>query len=147
MLFELDVIDTVCHELEKHGYEIVSRKKEIKHSGKDIICKKNGEKVTRMLYIEAVGETSSESSSKRYGKPFDRSQVKVHISELLFAVAEAMSMSKLDIYDYKVAFAIPDNNDHRDFFNKISHFLDSIGIAVFFVKSGFVSEIISTWEL
>ncbi len=53
-----------------------------------------------MLYIEAVGGTSSEPSSKKYGKQFDRSQIKVHISELLYATAETISMHKLDIYEY-----------------------------------------------
>ncbi|WP_174733172.1 hypothetical protein [Mesobacillus harenae] len=147
MLFELDVIDAVCQDLEERGYVIINRKKEIKHSGKDVIAKKTNSNKDLRLFIEAIGETSSDSTSKRYGKPFDRSQIKVHISELLFATAETLSMPKLDEYIYKTAIAIPDNKDHREFINKIKPFLDSLDIAVFYVKGERVSEIISNREV
>jgi hypothetical protein len=147
LLFELDVIDAVCQDLVERGYVIINRKKEIKHSGKDVIAKKTNSNKDIRLFIEAIGETSSDSSSKRYGKPFDRSQIKVHISELLFATAETLSMPKLVEYIYKTAIAIPDNKDHRELINNIKPFLDSIDIAVFFVKGSKVSEIISSWEV
>jgi hypothetical protein len=56
-------------------------------------------------------------------------------------------MPKLDEYIYKTAIAIPDNKDHREFINKIKPFLDSLDIAVFYVKGERVSEIISNWEV
>ncbi|WP_163140636.1 hypothetical protein [Bacillus sp. 22-7] len=147
MLFELDVIDAVCEDLEERGYVIIQRKAEMKHSGKDVIAKKTNSNKDIRLFIEAIGETSADSSSNRYGKPFDKSQIKVHISELLFVTAETLSMTKLDEYIYKTAIAIPDNKDHREFLNKIKPFLGSIDIAVFFVKGSKVSEIISNWEV
>ncbi|MBN8203481.1 hypothetical protein [Bacillus sp. NTK034] len=147
MLFELDVIDAVCEDLEERGYVIINRKAEMKHSGKDVIAKKTNSNKDIRLFIEAIGETSSDSSSNRYGKPFERGQIKVHISELLFGTAETLSMPKLDEYMYKTAIAIPDNKDHREFINKIKPFLGSIDIAVFFVKGSKVSEIISNWEV
>lgn len=147
MLFELTVIDAVCAELTKRGYMIVKRKIENRHTGKDIIAKKTSSNIDKRLFIEAVGDTSSNSSSNRYGKPFDRSQIKVHISELLFATAETLSMTKIDAYEYKVAIAIPDNQEHRDYIRRIQPFLSSIDIAVFYVKGTEVTEIISTWEV
>jgi hypothetical protein len=65
LLFELDVIDAVCLDLEERGYVIINRKKEIKHLGKDIIAKKTISKKEIRLFIEAIGETSSDSSSRR----------------------------------------------------------------------------------
>ncbi|MCG1023464.1 hypothetical protein [Sutcliffiella horikoshii] len=141
MLYELEVIDMVCDELEKQGYIIVSRKNQPIHNGKDIIAKKVESGVNRMVYIEAIGETSSFSNTKRYGKPFDRSQVKIHLSELLFAVAEILSMKKIENFHYKVGIAIPDNKDHREYISNIQGFLDLAGIAVFFVKKEGVTKI------
>lgn len=41
MLFELEIIDAICQDLNQKGYITVSRKKEIRYEGIDIIAKKD----------------------------------------------------------------------------------------------------------
>ncbi len=43
--------------------------------------------------------------------------------------------------------AIPDNSDHREFIGNIQPFLSSLGIVIFFVGNGVVTDVISGWEL
>lgn len=61
----------------------------------------------------------------------DRSQIK---EQLLSAIAETLSIPKFDEYDYKKAIAFPDNKDHREYIKTIQPFLDSIDIAIIYVK-------------
>ena len=64
MLYELDVIDAMCTELENRGYAIVEKKKEIRHNGVDIIAKMVTSNTNERFFIEAVGGTSSDKKSK-----------------------------------------------------------------------------------
>lgn len=146
MLYELDIIDAVCNELVKRGYLVVSRKSEHKHTGSDIIAKKVDSGINLRFFIEAVGETSSQTTSTRHGKPFNRSQIKVHLSELLFTTAQTLSMQKIDGFDYKVGLAIPDNKDHREMIASILPFLESVKIVVFFVQEGHI-EIVGSQDI
>jgi Holliday junction resolvase-like predicted endonuclease len=144
MLLELDIIEAVCEELEKHGYTVVSRKSGNRHSGVDVIAKK--EKLR--IFVEAVGETSSDPRSKKYGEPFDSSQVKVHIAELLLDCAQNFSTTKIAGYEYKLAIAIPDNEIHRRIIDNIRNFLEVNNIAVFFIERGkYVKFECKAWSL
>lgn len=45
-----------------------------------------------ILVLKARGATSAHIGSKKYGKPFDRSQVAIHDAEVFYKAAEALSM-------------------------------------------------------
>jgi tRNA(Leu) C34 or U34 (ribose-2'-O)-methylase TrmL len=80
MLFESDVISSVCNYLKKYNFDILQQLDE-NQKGDDIIAINNkGQKI----YIEAKGETSSKESSNRFGKEFNGSQKKVHVSQALY---------------------------------------------------------------
>lgn len=135
MLLELDIIDTICKELEQKGYIIVSRKKEIRHDGIDIIAKKvkdNGLK--EFFYIEVVGETSSDPNSPRFGEPFDSSACKVHVSEQLYSCIELLSRPKIGGATYKIGMAFADNKYYRNHINPIKNALEELNIKVMFIN-------------
>ncbi|WHY86034.1 hypothetical protein QNH39_26245 [Neobacillus novalis] len=134
MIYELDVIDGVCTELERQGYVIVSKKREIRHSGIDIIAKKVDSDMNERFYIEAVGGTSSDPSSSRFGKPFDNSQCKVHVSEQLYACAKILSSPKAAGITSKVGIAFADIEYYRNYIDEIKNTLKQLGIEVLFVN-------------
>jgi hypothetical protein len=135
MLYERDVINTVCSELENKGYTIVSKKTELRHTGVDIIAKKVDYDINERFFIEAVGGTSSDPNSKRYGKPFDKSQCRVHVAEQLFACAEILSKPKIEGITYKVAMAFDDNEYYREYIDSIKNTLVDLNIEVIFVNN------------
>ena len=74
MLYESDVISSVCKYLEKRDYKINQKLKE-SEKGDDIIATDcDGIK----CFIEAKGETSSKKTTLRYGKGFSPSQVGIY---------------------------------------------------------------------
>lgn len=141
MLFESKVVESVCNYLEEQGYAIL-QKAEIKQHGYDIVAKKD--KI--QLYIEAKGETSSDNSSKRYGKVFNVGQVRTHVAMALYKSVEALS---INIYGYKIraGMALPDNEDHHAFINKIKPSLEKLELIVFWVDSEGNVEIESALKL
>lgn len=147
MLYELNVIDHVCDVLIQEGYEIVSRKMTKVHLGVDIIAKKKNDLFDRRLFIEAVGETSSDSKSKKFGLPFDSSQSKVHVAELFYECAKNSSGPKISGLDYKYGIAVPDNEIHRRLINEVQLFLEKNNIAVFFVLDDHVNFSCKNWSL
>ena len=68
MLFESDVVDAVCAQLQARGYHI-RQKLQVTQRGDDIIAVRQGAPI-RELYVEAKGETSSRTTTARYGRPF-----------------------------------------------------------------------------
>lgn len=134
MLYELDVIEAICSELETKGYMIVSRKKELRHNGVDIIAKKVEFNINERYFIEVVGGTSSDPKSKKYGEPFDSSQCKVHVAEQLYACAEILSSPKIEGITYKVAMAFYDNEYYRNYIGPIKNTLKTLNIDVIFVN-------------
>ena len=131
MLFESNVIDAVCERLEKEGYRIEQRL-DTTQQGFDIIAiKENGDMKIKLI-VEAKGATSSLKTSKRYGKPFDRAQVRIHVAEALYKIAEALSI-KNSMYQIYTAIALPKNKNHLDHVEKIKPTLDLLGVVVFFV--------------
>ena len=85
-------------------------------------------------------------SSKRYGKPFNRAQVRIHVAEALYKAAEALSIKNSQYQIYAV-IALPKNKDHLDHIEKIKPALDTLGIAVFFVDDMGQVEVFSPWEI
>ncbi len=108
MLTENDVIDVVCLYLAHHGYH-VKNKLTTSEKGVDIIAI-HAETGAEFL-IEAKGETSSKESTKRFGKPFDSAQVKVHVAEAFYQVANFLSRESST--SMRLAMAFPDTSLHR----------------------------------
>jgi hypothetical protein len=75
MLTENDVVDLVSSELQRRGFKI-EQQLSTTETGIDI----KATSPEGVYYgIEAKGATSSKVESSRYGKEFDKSQVKTHI--------------------------------------------------------------------
>lgn len=86
MLRENDIVEKLAEFLQNNGYEI-EQKLTTNQTGIDIIAENDFGKI----YIEAKGETSASKTSKRYGLPFNRNQVKSHISVALLATMNVIS--------------------------------------------------------
>ena len=107
MFNEEQVVSHVRRFLEENGFQDIRWVRTVQH-GEDITAvSRNGEKVT----IEAKGSTSSSNRSKRYGKPFNSSQLTISVSAAFYsAVARAksgiwsgMAFPKNDAYKSRVA--------------------------------------------
>lgn len=77
---------------------------------------------------------------------FDRPQVRIHVAETLYKIAEALSIRN-SRYQICTAIALPKNRDHEDHVEKIRTAIDNLGIAVFFVDDMLRVEVSSPWEL
>lgn len=130
MLIESDVIAAVCDYLRAEGYEIRQQLAETEQ-GDDIKAVQG----TVILLIEAKGETSSKKGSKRFGKPFSRSQVLDHVAMAFYRAA------KMRGDGVRVAMAFPDNQQHREMVAEIRQAVRDLKIAVFWVAgNGSVRE-------
>jgi predicted CopG family antitoxin len=126
MLFESDVITSVCNYLKNNNFEIIQQLNE-NQQGDDIIAI-NQQK--QKFYIEAKGETSSKESSNRFGKEFNSSQKKVHVSQALY---RAIKMKEENNSLSGIAF--PETKGHLALIEPIKQTLQNIGIEVFWVKN------------
>src|ERR1700735_270870 len=89
MLTESQVIAAVCRFLRKNGFRVTQHLSE-KQRGRDIIAvAENGK---REIAIEAKGETSSMSHTRRYGKCFNSGQVGDHVAKALYCAARDTSL-------------------------------------------------------
>jgi hypothetical protein len=129
MLTENDVIEAVCNYLDAHGYKILSRC-DTTQRGMDIIAARPGG-VGRLL-VEAKGETSADSKSARFGKPFNNAQVRDHVANAFYTGA-CLCAEHRRVGD-TVALAFPDNALHRKHVGPIKPVLDSLGITVYSVR-------------
>ena len=134
MLYESDVIDSVCDLLMSYNYSIL-QKLGTNETGEDIIAEKDGLKI----YIEAKGETSSKNSTNRYGKPFSSSQVFTHVSKALFKAVSLIT--KESEAELKSGMAFPKTNIHISNVNKIKYAIEKLGIIVFMVDDNKKAEV------
>lgn len=128
ILNENEVVDAMVKYLKEHENYEIDEKNAVKHTtshGVDIIAIKNG--VT--LHVEAKGGTSSIKTSSRYGKPFNRNQVKSHIGQALLATLKSLNSG------VSSAIALPDDPVHRDFINSIKTQLKILGVTVYYVAN------------
>lgn len=131
MIYEDDVVDSVKSYLEKEGYEII-RYCHTRERGEDIVAKKGN----KYLYVEAKGEGSSDPNSNRYGKKFDSSQMRDHVSA---AIYKALEIKNRHLND-DVSIAFPDNKRHKNLLMNVLPSLKELNIQVFIVdKIGNVS--------
>jgi hypothetical protein len=142
MLLERDVVKAVSGKLRSRGY--ITHELDTPRHGDDIIAERMA--ITRKLYIEAKGATSSRKSSKRFGKPFNKAQVRTHVAMAFYKAAEALSRKDENI-EVRAGIALPDNSDHRDAVQKIISILHRLDIAIFWVRENGRVYIDSTWEV
>jgi len=126
MLTENDVVKIVSHYLIIKGYEVLTESKTTE-KGIDIIAihPEKGK-----CFVEAKGETSSKKGTKRYGKPFNRNQIKDHIGSVLLQTLKI----KQENENSDVFIAVPFEENHLKIFESIKKCLLQINIKVLFVK-------------
>lgn len=144
MLLESEVVSAVCAKLTSEGYEIRQRR-DTTQRGDDIVAVRHIG-FTRELRIEAKGESSSRQTSERYGKPFDRAQIQINISEGLYKAAEMLSRTRESV-DTRFGIALPATETHRAIVKKIQPVLNRLEIAIFWVQKDRTVQIESTWTL
>jgi hypothetical protein len=120
---ENDVVGAVSVELRSRGW-IIDAVKRTNQRGEDIEAHRGDES----LSVEAKGGTSSNETSPRYGKPFDRSQVTVHVSRAVMAALKITSAG-----GRFAAIALPEDRHHRDMVDSIRVGLERAEIAVIWV--------------
>ncbi|MEQ6166164.1 restriction endonuclease [Ekhidna sp. MALMAid0563] len=128
MLTENDVVEILAEHLSNQGYQII-QSLTTNEKGVDLIAEKNGVR----LYVEAKGETSSKATTNRYGKPFNKNQIKSHVSRAILTSMKVQSSKP----NSEVAIALPDTDDHKQLIQVITPSLKKLGIGVYWVsKSG-----------
>ena len=126
MLTENDIIKAVCKHLQLQGYSQISSKNTKQH-GIDIeATRPDGSK----FYIEAKGETSSNTKSKRFGKPFKNSQALDHVAKAIYA---ALKMNESKESTVKIGIALPLETNHQKRIESIKHTIKDLGIIIFWV--------------
>ena len=128
MINQNQIIEAVCKYLKSQDYpETIP--KYTHQSGIDIeATSSNGSK----FYIEAEGETSSKSTSNRYGKPFDSRQALAHVSRVVY---KALKIKECKEATAKVGIALPLETKHQELINGIKQILKDLGIVVFWVDN------------
>jgi Holliday junction resolvase-like predicted endonuclease len=126
MMTEDDVVEAVCRYLQRNQYRIVRRCTTNDH-GEDIVAA-HSSGIT--LRIEAKGETSNDSTSKRFGRPFDNSQVETHVAKAFYTAAATLNSDR-----GRVGVAFPETRLHRKHVGRISAAVQKLGIAVFWVDA------------
>lgn len=125
MLYEDDVVAGVVAHLRTDGWEIESTALATQH-GDDIVATRNGER----LVVEAKGEGSSMSHTKRYGSAFSKQQVSTHIA---VAVLRAMRVVSEGIST--AAIALPAIDSQRHAIDRVAPALSKVGIRVYWVSA------------
>jgi hypothetical protein len=127
MLREMDVINAVCSYLQNLGYVIISKVESVQDHGIVIVAKSPRTK-TR-ISIEAKGQTSSKSETKRYGREFTREQKRDHLGKALLKSCEFIQRNE------PVAIALPDDAVDQQLIGSITDAMSRLGITVFFVDN------------
>lgn len=131
MLYEDDVVEAVCAYLTRGGWTIESSATVLDH-GDDIVASRGA----RRLVVEAKGEGSSQSHTRRFGAPFTSNQVRSHV-----AVAVLRSLGVYSERGAIPALAFPDNPHHRERVARIWPALAELGVVVFWVASDSAVEV------
>ena len=124
-IYEDDVVRAVIDHLVADGWLITSFAWSHQH-GDDIVASRGAER----LIVEAKGDGSSKSNTARFGKPFNRNQVKTHVS---VAVVRAMRVVSDGLASAGVA--LPASDFHRLEIERIAPALRTMGIWVFWVSA------------
>ena len=130
MLSENDVIQAVCNFLKYHGYRVTSRTTTKQH-GVDIVA--HHEETGNQFFIEAKGQTSSKENTKRFGKPFNSAQVKVHVAEAFYQVTSLLRKDLIG--SRRIAMAFPETSIHKRYLDRIRPAICHLGIEVLLVDT------------
>jgi hypothetical protein len=126
MQTENDVIDAVCKYLVANNYSIIQQLTTVQ-TGVDIVAiAESGTK----CFLEAKGSTSSKPSSSKYGKEFNKSQVKTHIGVALVAAFKV----KNEFPNSESIIALPANLSHVALIESMKTPIVCSGIQVMFVS-------------
>lgn len=133
MLTENDVILKLSEFLSDNDYEIIQQLN-TNQKGIDIIAKNDSE----VVYIEAKGETSSKSSSNRFGKPFNRNQIRVHIARAIFTCLETLSDAPSG-KKTSIGLALPYTKEHQLMIKGVISVLENLNIRLYWVSKTKIS--------
>ncbi|MFT4413894.1 hypothetical protein ACLM5H_08550 [Fredinandcohnia humi] len=97
------------------------------------------------MFIEAKGATSALKTSSRYGKPFNKNQIKSHVGQALLAVMK-IATEHNDKEKVNVGIALPDNEGHRELISEIWFAVEKLGIYIFWVKDSNKVESTLEWS-
>ncbi len=125
MLGEMDVIDSVTSYLKTKGYLITSKVESVDEHGIDVVAMSGRTKVK--LNVEAKGQTSSKSETKRFGKEFTRNQKRDHLGKALLKSCECIHKHEA------AAIALPDDTVDHELIDSIRGAIERLGIVVFLV--------------
>jgi hypothetical protein len=129
ILTENHVIQAVVSRFKSLNY-VIEQALQTNEKGIDIIARNLS--TNKRILVEAKGGTSASFSTSRFGKPFNLSQVKTHVSSAFYYVV--MLQQKYDLNDTQVAMAFPNDELHRKVVQKISNALVRLNIMVYFVN-------------
>ncbi|MCY4099974.1 MAG: hypothetical protein OXF46_03545 [Rhodobacteraceae bacterium] len=130
MLNENQVIEAVINYLELNG-GIIMKCSTTNQQGDDIMA----EKGSRKLSIEAKGATSSKPNTNRYGKRFNPSQQKSHVSRAFFKAASVINSG-----ENEAGIALPDTPEHKTLIREIETVLKRLNIHTFWVKHNWMVQ-------
>lgn len=136
-LTENDVVALVASYLAENGWQILSQASTTER-GVDIEASKD----SLRLAVEAKGATSASQGTARFGKPFDRNQVRSHVSRAFFTAASALSCEE----SRRTAMAFPDTPNHREFVTTIDQAIRQLQIGIFWVTPDAV-ELSGEWHV
>jgi hypothetical protein len=135
VLTENEVVEAVCLYLIGSDYEI-HQKLTTTQTGVDIVATNA---LGTKCYVEAKGATSSKRESSKFGKEFNKSQVKVHIGVALVAAFKVISENPTS----ESMIALPNNINHKSLIENIRQPIKRSGIGVLLVSdSGLVEKYI-----
>jgi hypothetical protein len=126
MLFEDDVVAAVVAHLRADGWTIESTALATQH-GDDIVATRSGER----LVVEAKGQGSSKTHTRRYGLSFNRGQARTHVG-----VAVLRSLRVVSEGTSTAAVALPNDEFHRREVDRVHAALSRLGVLVFWVDEG-----------
>ena len=135
MIDENKVVEAVCSALRDKGYSIVQQLTTLQ-KGTDIIAT---HPLNGRIYIEAKGATSGDTTSKRYGQPFDRKQVYDVVAKGSYAVFR-LHWQKAQETNAHFAIAVPDSLVFQEHLAPLIPLFKHLGIHVILVsEEGFAN--------
>lgn len=124
------VVECVAAFLVRHGF-VIEQKLTTKELGVDI--RATHPQSNEIWLVEAKGQTSSKLQSLRYGKPFNASQIRVHVA-MAFYAASMLRQRHPDRNAVHVGIALPDDNGHRTRVADIAQIITNAGIKMLWVS-------------
>lgn len=143
MLTENHVVSAVCNYLRGRGFDRIKHLK-THQRGDDIIATRSRDNLE--VFVEAKGETSARVGSYKHGKPFDNSQVLVHVATAFYRAAK-MLQERPRGRARRIAIALPETDFHRRRVSNIETILPRLGIGIFWVAANRSIRLIAPWKL